>query len=264
MTNAEPEASSDETQRAAHTARIEAAVRRARRVETHSLVTDRDRLAAWAKQPMTVTRRDPGGVVRLSRTFPPVEPLESLAARVRPFLLSDDSIYYRHVLKSVGYFAHPDTEVRAELSKIKALSARLDRSNDDPLGAISQAGNDDGGFDDARTTKELGYVWLYSDLVHADDNERAAVEGFDIDHRYHAGCDLVIQAAVGVLALIYVIRMAYERGLLPIKPAVFAEQAEPCTQFDFEVVRMASALVGTPLDVLAAVLDGAAASSTDE
>lgn len=53
MTNAEPEASSDETQRAAHTARIEAAVRRARRVETHSLVTDRDRLAAWAKQPMT-------------------------------------------------------------------------------------------------------------------------------------------------------------------------------------------------------------------
>lgn len=67
-----------------------------------------------------------------------------------------------------------------------------------------------------------------------------------------------------MLALIYVIRMPYERGLLPIKPAVFGEQAEPFTQFDFEVVRMASAPVGTPLDVLAAVLDGAAASSTDE
>src|SRR4051794_3212799 len=67
---------------------------RARRIENHSLARDRAQLLRYANLEITLARNDAGDVMATS-PLPPEEPLESLAARCRPFILQGDGIHYR-------------------------------------------------------------------------------------------------------------------------------------------------------------------------
>lgn len=244
----------DAEQLRVHVTRIEAAVRRARRVESHSLVRDKDRLLAWAQQRTTL--KAVGGVpVEMSRALPPVEALESLAGRCRPFLLANDAIHYPRVFKSLGYFVQTEPHLSELLRTMRSSWSTAERQNDDPLGAVVKRPDLEGGFDEGKSMKDLGYAWLYSDLAHSHEDERLAVEGHDLHARYWAGVALITYTALNVVSLLNFAREAVQRELLPIAASVMAEPTEPSETWSVQIVGAASGPVGTPMADLEAVLD---------
>src|SRR4051794_21714323 len=84
---------------------VEAFVLRARRIAEHSLLRDQGAMAAVARSTFEVGVH-PDGTATLRRRLLPEEPMESLAARVRPVLLKEDPVHYAKVLKAVGGLLH--------------------------------------------------------------------------------------------------------------------------------------------------------------
>ncbi|HEX8509335.1 MAG TPA: hypothetical protein VF635_07545, partial [Propionibacteriaceae bacterium] len=70
---------------------LEFFVLRARRVELHSLAADQEQIVRWATHQMTMEGTASGRTWLVQR-LPREELLESLAARVRPFILQRDPI----------------------------------------------------------------------------------------------------------------------------------------------------------------------------
>lgn len=237
-----------------HAAVVEAAVRRARRVESHSLASDLDKLVCWAQQAISVRIED-AVPVEMRVDLPPVEALESLAGRCRPFLLANDAIHYPNVFKALGYFLRENTELRGVLPSLRNAWARADRQNPDPLGAILKIQDDSGAFDTGHSIKELGYAWLYADLAHAHEHERLAVEGHSLTARYRAGAWLITYTATNVIALLNLTRRAHALHLLPIDGEIFAEATEPDVPWRAPVVGAAFGQAGTSSKDLEAALD---------
>lgn len=238
-----------------HQDRLTAAVLRSRRVASHSLCQDEDQLLAWRQQTAELVVRG-GKVVRMRRSYPPVEPLESLAARCRPFLLDRDSVHYLSVLKSLMFFAKGRVEVQQLVKGLREeWSKGVRRTNDDPLGAYTRQQREDGSWSDRTTTKDLAYGWLYGDLVHADAQERLAVEEYDLTQRYFAGADLVTHLAFCIIALSKLLEACADEGVIPVAASLFQQPTEPGTEMDVEVTACATAPTGTPLDVVEATLD---------
>ena len=79
-------------------------------------------MTAWAEQTSQIAVQG-GKPVRIRRSYPPVEPLESLAARCRPFLLEQDAVHYLSVLKSLMFSAKDRVEVQRA---VKALREQLE------------------------------------------------------------------------------------------------------------------------------------------
>lgn len=238
-----------------HHDRLTAAVLRSRRVASHSLCQDEDQLLAWCQQTAELVVRR-GKVVRMRRSYPPVEPLESLAARCRPFLLEQDAVHYLSVLKSLMFFAKDRVEVQQVVKGLREQwSKGVRRTNDDPLGAYTRQQREDGSWSDLISTKDLAYGWLYGDLVHADARERLAVEEYDLTQRYFAGSDLVTHLAVCIIALSNLLKACADEGIIPAPVSLFQQPTEPDTEMDSEVTASATAPTGTPLDVLEATLD---------
>lgn len=104
--------------------------------------------------------------------------------------------------------------------------------------------------------KELAYAWLYGDLVHADDNGDERLHGHDIDARFQAGTLLITNVAVKTITTLNLARFAQSQNYLTLESDVYTERVTARPERDLEVVKFATAPVGTPISDIEAALDG--------
>jgi hypothetical protein len=109
---------------------------RARRLEEHSLAQDKDQLLTWASGTFTVrgVQGQPPTSVRWD--LPPEEPLDSLAARCRPFILKNDPVYWVNVTGALGYFLRDQDaeDLTARLGALRTSWRGLDKDTPGSLG----------------------------------------------------------------------------------------------------------------------------------
>lgn len=190
-------------------ATLDAFVRRARRVEAHTLMADRDRFIMWAHGSAQLSLG--GGTGELRYDVPPEEAFESLAARVRPLLLEQDGIHFSRVLAAIGAFGRDDPEVMRAREVLQRTWQRITGTSIVGF-AISEP------VDGAPLVHDvdLAHGWLYGDLVHANPDVPEGVLNATLNQRYFAAVLIYGQTALAAVASLNVVRMLVTKGLLTL------------------------------------------------
>jgi hypothetical protein len=214
---------------AKHLAILRAFVLRARRIAEHSLAQDEDALRKLQHPSFTVTataETRETGEFELTTVLPPEEQVESAAARVRPLLLNEESVYHAKVVGALLYFAaaaKANDDVIALLRDLKKRWAAIKpkgmrRAHYDVLvqgasGAPTERLND----------AALAFAWIYGDVVHADSERRDASRAFGVAERYRAAVPMVAQLMVLTIETLNIIRDVRSKGALLELDEVFGE-----------------------------------------
>uniref|UniRef100_UPI0031D1A955 hypothetical protein n=1 Tax=Saccharothrix mutabilis TaxID=33921 RepID=UPI0031D1A955 len=154
---------------------VGAFVVRARRVQAHSLVRDPAVLSDLARERFDVHLR-PDGTSRIRHRLPPDEEVfESLAARVRPLLLGDESVYHFKVTKALKRLLDtspaPDVEqYRDELKELR--EAWKTTTTGENYGLVQWRGTEVSDTLSPVSNVLLAEAWMYIDLVHVDPDQR--------------------------------------------------------------------------------------------
>jgi len=201
---------------------------------------------------------DADGRATIRWELPDEEALDSLAARCRPFILNGDSVYHAKVFNALGYFLRAEHgDLREGLEKLRQDWRQLDPQNHDLLGYGASVGRDDGSFSEVVADIELGFAWMYGDLVHADAERLDAVAPHDLDDRFQAATLLVSMLAVQTISTLNLVRAGQQRGLIPVAEEVFTQAVTARTSRTLPVHQLVTAPVGTPLADMEAALEAA-------
>jgi hypothetical protein len=226
---------------------IEDFLLRSRRVLSHSLIREQAALMQELHNghltiKVTVnTKTGEESYVRVSE-YPPEEALESLASRVRPLILSKETIYYGKVLDALEAVVGTD-KLNEEIDLAwwhnywrEVVDANLDAQ---AYWVATRSGkvND----------RKLMYAWLYGDVIHAQTPRSPVIRDLDIDRRYYAAapgiariCDRVVYTQLMITGLI-------EKGLLTVDPEVLTQAVVVSTTTVEQPVKAYTAPVGTPV-----------------
>jgi hypothetical protein len=188
-------------------------VMRARRIESHSLLSDPQRFVKWVHGSGQLSFADGQGELRFD--VPPEEAFESLAARVRPLLLEDDGVNHKRVLAALGAFGRNDAEV---IRQRGVLRGAWERATGSTMVAFQIGEARDGA--PLVSDVDLAHGWLYGDLVHAKPDVPLAVLDATLDQRYLAAVIVYGQAALATVATLNVVRQAADNGLFELSGAV--------------------------------------------
>lgn len=208
--------------------RVETFVVRARRIEAHSLASDRDRLRALSSGTMKLTVSP--GVTTLRIEYPPEEQIESAAARVRPLMLDDVSL--PNVLKALTSLTAGTDDRELVEAWATAVRARWNRRT-------GRVPNDRGGYvamlEDTSTGEtgqtdqiELARAWIYGDVVHHDPDHLERTRAWGVGERFRAAVPMVAYAMIEAIDVLENIRELERRALIHVAPeawrtAVLAE-----------------------------------------
>lgn len=218
-------------------------VLRARRVAAHSLARDEAWMTRLSRRMLQFDNVD--GTVFVTETMPPEEQLESLAARVRPLILQEETAYYAKALNALGFFVKDDAQLREVVVSLRA-SWKATGEDQDLSGVFVQRVDPEGTPSRMTGDRELAYAYIYGDVVHHDQDRLAAVAEFDIDNRFRSAGPLVAQLAVLTMGTLNVVRAAQKRGLLELPENVWESPVVPTrTVFRNATVRVMLAEVGT-------------------
>lgn len=227
---------------------------RARRVAEHSLVVDRDQLLAWAQGTMKITVVN--DVPRsLELHLPDEEAFESLAGRVRPFIMPSDDLYFDKVLTVLRPYLGSSDELTKALEGIRKQWSSFNPKSGQTLGYATWAGIVDGPVGELIADTTLADAWLYCDFGHGDTDVIERVGQHGLDERYAAAVLLVTNIAVCTVSVLNLMRIAWNSGLLPLDEADFTGPVLARTEISHTITAFASAPVGTPAHVLEEALD---------
>lgn len=217
---------------------------RARRVGAHSLA-DLRLLEDLRTSSLTVAGTGANQILIID--LPPEEQMESLAARVRPVLLASESTHWRKALEAIGFLA-PQLNPRARhvLGTLKKSWNLIDDKGMDARGYSVQSRDADGQKREA-SDNALAWAWFYGDVVHADVERLAVVDGFDIFERYRAACAFVAEAAFLTLATLNLIEGLSQEGALAVDRGAFTVEVTVTETRRERPVTVHTAPVGTPL-----------------
>ena len=235
---------------------------RARRVEEHSLARDKDQLLVWAQGTFTLSGVDGHPPSTARWHLPPEEPLDSLAARCRPFVLKNDPVHWAKVTQALGYFLRvPGSEdLATAVQKLRTAWRDLDKDTPGFVVFESRAGDQSGNLGELVGAKALAYAWLYGDLVHADDDVLERVGEHDIDDRYRAGAIFIANVAFRTIMTLNLVRVAQKRGVVHLPNEVFAQPVTADPDAEITLSQAAAAPVGTTAAELEAILDSGRAT----
>lgn len=203
-----------------HRQRLEAFMVRARRIEAHSLLSDRDQFVKWVSCSGRIHEAGwdtPEGRVVDERTMtvdlPSEETFESLATRVRPLMLQNEQAHHGKVFGSLKAFVRDDPERRQQADDLRDAWRQIKQPDAPILMAIVS------GLE--RPNEPASYVdvadaWLYSDLVHCDQQWLERAGGIPLRHRYLAGVLVYGQAALHAVATLNLIRQWQTAGVLDL------------------------------------------------
>jgi hypothetical protein len=248
-----------------HLAVLEWFVIRARRVEEHSLAQDKKRMLEWASSTFTFSQAQDEPTASVRWHLPPEEPLDSLAARCRPFILNNDSVYWAKVTNAIGYFLRDQDaeDLAAHVQNQRSSWRKLDKDTPGDLGYQSQTGQDGQDLGELVGSKTLAYAWLYGDLVHADVASPDRIGEHDIDDRYRAGAILITRIALHVIATLNLVRAMQQRGFIELPGEIFTQRVTANPAAELTVSGAVAGPVDTPTADLAAALDAAREGAGD-
>lgn len=239
-------------------------VLRARRVAAHSLARSRDSLAELAVLKIS-------GHLTLDGTFttrhklPDEEVFESLAARVRPFTLASEPIYFVKLFESLHRLletssASTGDEISNRLVKLRAEWTTIDLQGRGQLAFWIQSERRDGSDKSPQVTDiQLAASWMYADLVHSDPKgpKREGLR-FTIKERYSAAVNVFSRLALLSLATHDAIMELHEADAIELDP--ISLETEVVVGQD-ELVEEGVAYVGpanSPMPSMGAVLSNLA------
>ncbi|MBN3512294.1 hypothetical protein JYB55_26050 [Mycolicibacterium septicum] len=177
----------------------------------------------------------------LQMTLPPEEAFESFAARLRPFTMGKESVYWASVLDALEKLLSKET--MAEVVDMESLREHWKRVVEGANVAQAYSVMTEKG---QLTDAQLADLWLNSDALHTQPITSAIGKDLSLNERY--------RAAVGVFARIgavanhtyFLITHLYWEGLLELDPSAFTIPVLADTSMEKEV-KMYSAEVGAPL-----------------
>ena len=209
---------------------LERFVIRARRVKAHSLVQDGS-VEKYAKTQMTVSFSMTTGATTIKDVVVPDEEVfESLATRLRPFIVKSEPIYlpngFRAIrsLVPVDALGEKDEDLEKALVSAEQRFEHRFREQDVETYAVQLL--------DGEGNPESGYVsdavmagsWLYTDTVHTDPHgEKAEGKKFGYRARYAAASPFFCELAILVVSMLIIVKALVEKGDLTISDAVWSE-----------------------------------------
>jgi hypothetical protein len=111
--------------------------------------------------------------------------------------------------------------------------------------------------------KALAYAWLYGDLVHADDDVTERVGQHDINARFEGGVLLIANVAVLAISTLNLLRYADENGLIELGDDLFTQSVLARGSYELPISAVATAPVGTLVELIDAALDAALSAEGD-
>lgn len=211
---------------------VERFVWRARRVEAHSLVQSGD-AERYSKRWETYTIAGPKVTLVDDNVPTDEEAIESLAARLRPFIVSSESIHLPKVIRAINDCVPDGSLTGDERSRLDSVESWFKhRSSDKDVFsyALQLIGEDGVQQTEQLTDSDLAESWVYSDLVHADPTGKKK-QGlkFDYAQRYEAGSLFFCELAGQVVGLLSLVRDLAAEGRLKLSedslksPVTYAE-----------------------------------------
>jgi hypothetical protein len=190
---------------------------RARRIEKHSLASDRAALELLARMPFKIQVTPSTGTATWIQEFPPEEQVESAAARVWPLILNDDPTHYGKALTALGYLLHTSgapEPVMKDLRGLKAGWTSIQPKGRKVRGYYIQVSKADSGEFEQLTDNVLGFAWIYGDVVHADAERLAETRTFGVRERFRAAVPLVAHIMVLTIGTLNFIRLLHQHGVV--------------------------------------------------
>lgn len=193
---------------------------RARRVAAHSLMQkpEVERLEQLAQGTWNITLQDDGKAVT-TIDLPSEEAMESLAARLRPFTLTGESVYHRKVIKALRRMTHGRlTDVQADrLDQFGVTLAELDLSGPAAQAFVVEGREADGKVLPRTSDTSLAGGWFYLDVAHTDaEGHKQAAEQHGIDLRYEAAAASFARLALVVANLLRFVRELRDAGAIDL------------------------------------------------
>lgn len=223
--------------------RLEKFILRARRVESHSLVRS-GKARYFASEPMELHNIGSTSC-RVLFKYPDEERLESLAARVRPFVLKSESLFFPTIIKALNAELSSSEKTETQIKIIEELQ-RWSKANceniTDSVSEVSAFGIGDRWV----SLPLLAQSWAYIDSVHADPFPEKKV-GLQTTYEYRllAASRYFCQVAVKVLELLELIREIHGAHNLLLSEEVWSKAV---------VLDEVEGIVGEPSEVSSAIV----------
>lgn len=208
-----------------HRERLGAFILRARRVEEHSLAQDKALVVEVADVTMKLVVERDRTVVR---TVLPTseEQVESAAARVRPLVLNGELSRGLNAVNALAYLIRDrpeftDGELGEQVRLLREGWKRVDESSTASAPYAVHLGDETGR--ESNTSSELGWAFIYGDVVHSSQDRRDSTRMAGVRERYRAGAILVCQIIIQAISTLNVIRRLRRDGLIELPEELFTE-----------------------------------------
>ena len=201
--------------------RVQRFVLRARKVATHSLILNElDLLRSIAqsefKFKFQINQKTGETKQWLQVKLPPEEAFESLAVRLRPFLMRDEPVYWENVIDAIGKLVSRET--LNELVDLDDLRAEWTRATTGRRAAQAYYMLTENG---QLTDFQLAELWLNSDALHTQIIKSAAGKETTLNTRYHAAAQVYSRTAACADYTLFLIWGLAELGLLELDDELF-------------------------------------------
>jgi hypothetical protein len=208
------------------TARLSAFVRRLRRIEAHPLIADDggELMRTLRSTQFKAVVYPQTGEVVMKFELPDEVQFESLAARLRPMTLTNDTLGHAKVMDALDALTVESDDPRVAQANAKVRQAWCDATERDRTrGARTRAysvltGKAGDDAVDRATDLDLAYAWLYEDSVHGD---LPSYDEFSARERYSAATHVFGGIACVALDTLEYLRFLIERGELVLPAEAF-------------------------------------------
>lgn len=199
--------------------RLEKFILRARRVESHSLVRS-GKARYFASEPMELHIGSMSPVALFE--YPNEELLESLAARVRPFLLKSESLFFPTIIEALDVELSSSEKTETQIKIIEDLQRWSKDNCENITGSVSEVSAF--GIDNRWVSLPLlAQSWAYIDSVHADPlYEKKVGAKTTYEYRLLAASWYFCQVTVKVLELLELIREIHDARKLLLSEEVWS------------------------------------------
>jgi len=211
---------------------LERFVLRARKVMAHSLIREQKELIQTLvsgdynirmRKNLQTGERE----ARTLRELPPEEAFESFVARLRPFTMRDEPVYWEHVLDAIEDLVPPETRDEIlDLTHLRDAFAGVTQVKRQPqaYSVITESGQ--------MSDLQIANLWLNCDALHAKEIKSAVGQDMDLDHRYQAAAGVYARLGAVVSNTLGLISGLAREGLLELDETVFTERVLAKTTLD--------------------------------
>ncbi|MDU4868661.1 hypothetical protein [Lancefieldella parvula] len=215
---------------------VEKFILRARRVELHSLVKSGE-VNRLANPVFNVTISTNDSVTIQHPVCKNEEALESLASRLRPFMLETESIYLKKVFEAILCLVPLEKFAENETENFNAIrkwfESRCENKNSGRYG-IQVINAENKPITDMLWENLIGESYLYIDAVHSDPRgKKQEALKLDFYARYGAASSFFSELACMIVNLLNLVRRFNDKGELNIPVEIFNTEVAFDSEHDY-------------------------------